>query len=115
MRPTLQSFQHLEPPDGMHLDDTELLCGQLARLVEELLGDAHLAEIVEVGAESEGGELSRIEPERAPDRQPVLRHPPAVSVGIAVGRLERPERQQVRSSSAAWYGPPRRPAPLGAI
>jgi hypothetical protein len=44
---------------------------------------------VEVGAESESGELSRIEAERVPDRQPVFRHPPAVSVGIAVGRLER--------------------------
>src|SRR2546422_6276929 len=49
------TFQQLDAPDRVHLDQLTLLAREGAGLAEDLVRHAHLPHVVEVGAEQDGG------------------------------------------------------------
>ena len=75
--------------DRVLLDPGPLLVGEGLGLVEDVVGDADLAHVVEVGALSQGaqGRRPQAQPQADADRQ--LGHARRVPVGVGVARLDR--------------------------
>jgi hypothetical protein len=71
------------------LDDFEFGFGEFARLVQNLMGDLHLPDVVQVGAQPQGGESVLRQPERTAHCLRILRDPAAVAEGVAVRRFDR--------------------------
>jgi hypothetical protein len=85
----LDALEQVDPPHRVHLHDLELVAREGAGLVEDLMGDLHLAEVVEVGAEPDGRDLQLVEAHLERDGDRVLGDARAMAMRVAVGRLDR--------------------------
>ena len=89
------ALEHLLPVDRMALDDRELLVGELAGLVDDLVGDADLADVVQQRGELEVAPVARVEPEGVADGQGERDDAVAVlAAGVGVVGLEQVAHEQ---------------------
>src|SRR5437773_11650995 len=79
----------LDPPDRVHLHDLELVARQRAWLAEDLVGGAHLSQVVEVGAEPDRRLGMVVPSERLRHAYAATRDPLATAEGVAIARPDR--------------------------
>ena len=86
--------QRRGPPDDVLADDRVLLdpgplvVGEGAWLVEHVVGDADLADVMEVGTLGQGAQGRRPQPQPQADADRQLGHPRRVAVGVGVAGLD---------------------------
>ena len=85
----LDGREQLDPPDRVHLQHRELVRRQFAGLAQDFVRDAHLADVMEVGADPHRrlGVLVHAEELRHGDSAP--RHTLTVPESVGVVRLDR--------------------------
>ena len=89
------ALEHLLAVDRMALDELELLVGELARLVDDLVGHADLADVVQQRGELEVAPVARVEAEGVADRERERDDAVAVlAAGVGVVGLEQVAHQQ---------------------
>src|SRR5690242_15326368 len=81
--------EQLQAPDRVHLHHLEFGVCERAGLVQDLVRDAYLPQVVEVRAEADRGLAGLVEREDAHHGHRVLRHPLAMTEGVAVRGLDR--------------------------
>src|SRR5436309_11825940 len=81
----------LDPPDRVHLHDLELVARQRAWLAEDLVGDAHLSQVVEVGAEPDRRLGMFVHSERPRHGYAATCDALAMAEGVAIARLRSEE------------------------
>jgi hypothetical protein len=70
------------------LDPGPFLLGEGARLVQDMVGDAHFADVVQVGAFGEAPEGGRAQAEALAEVDRQLGHPGRMAVGVGVAGLD---------------------------
>ena len=84
----LDAREELHAPHGMLLHHIGFFAREWPRLVQDLVGHTHLADVVQIRAETDGGLLERVEPERAGHGHRIPGDALTVAVGVAVARLD---------------------------
>src|SRR6266516_2755274 len=81
--------EELDPPDGVHLHDLELVARQRAGLAQDLVRHAHLSQVVEIRAEPDRRLGVLVHPERLRHGDAATCHALAMAEGVAIARLDR--------------------------